>query len=280
MNSQKQRYLLAILPFALVIVFFEIAPLAYTAFNGFLSADTGRFSLENFQKIFSTLSYRTAIANSLWISVISSLAGIVVSFFGAQAIHGADGKPKTLFMTILNMTSNFSGVPLAFAYMIILGNTGVLVMVGQSLGIDALADFNLYTRGGVMLTYIYFQIPFSTLLLVPAFEGVRREWMESNQLFGGSSLTFWVKIGVPVLLPSIVSTITVMFCNALSAFATAFAIMLNNFSLLPINISGMYTGEMLIRKELGGALSLVLMLLMVAAILINSALTKRLRRGE
>ena len=70
-------------------------------------------------------------------------------------------------MAILNMVSNFAGIPLAFAYMILLGNAGVMTQIGREFGISALADFNLYSTNGVSLIYVYFQIPLSTLLLIP-----------------------------------------------------------------------------------------------------------------
>lgn len=62
-------------------------------------------------------------------------------------------------MTVLNMVSNFAGIPLAFAYMILLGNAGLVVNIGKELGINALSTYNLYTMNGMSLIYIYFQIP-------------------------------------------------------------------------------------------------------------------------
>ena len=170
------------------------------------------------------------------------------------------------------MTSNFAGVPLAFAYMILLGNSGLMVQFGKDFGIDALANYNLYTSGGLRLIYVYFQIPLSTLLLIPAFEGIRHEWQEAATLMGARTSQFWYKIGVPILLPSILGTVSVLFANALAAYAPAYA-------LLPINVSGMFVGDVTQRKEMGGALSVIMMILMVCAILINNAITNRSRKG-
>ena len=160
--------------------------------------------------------------------------------------------------------------PLAFAYMIILGNSGVLIMLGETMGWDALANFDLYTANGLILMYIYFQIPLSTLLLIPAFNGIRKEWQGGQYNTGWTESLFLVKVGIPVLLPSILGTMSVLFANALAAYATAYALLMNNYSLLPVNITGMFTGDMTTRPHLGAALSVVMMLLMVAAILINN----------
>ncbi len=278
-NNKKYIYLLALLPFLVVALLFEVIPLLMIVFNSFMPDGGGSFTLENYQIVFSKALYKKAILNSIKISLISSGIGIIIAFFGAKAAHEATGKFHTAFMTVLNMVSNFAGVPLAFAYMILLGNSGVLVQLGKEIGLAALADYQLYTTGGLTLIYVYFQIPLSTLLLIPAFDGIRKEWQEASLLLGAGSPTFWTKVGVPVLLPSILGTISVLFANALAAYATAYALLMNNYALLPINISGMFVGDVTIRKGLGGALSVVMMLLMVAMILITNYITKKTRKG-
>ena len=76
----------------------------------------GAFTLENYQTVFSKLLYRKAILNSIKISLVSAIVGIVIAFLGARAAHQHQGKLNNIFMTVLNMVSNFAGIPLAFAY--------------------------------------------------------------------------------------------------------------------------------------------------------------------
>ena len=178
------------------------------------------------------------------------------------------------------MTSNFAGVPLAFAYMIILGNAGVVKQIADMYGIGFLQDFDLYSSTGLTMIYVYFQIPLSTLLLIPAFNGIRKEWGEANMLLGGTSARFWQKVGIPVLLPSLFSTLSVLFANALSAYATAYALLMNNFSLLPINISASFVGDIKSKPKLGAALSVVMMIIMSIVILVNNYITKKTTKWE
>ena len=184
-----------------------------------------------------------------------------------------------IFMTVLNMVSNFAGIPLAFAYMILLGNAGLVVSIGKEFGIDMLANYNLYTMNGMSLIYIYFQIPLSTLLLIPAFDGVQKQWKEACTLLGGTQGVFWKKVGIPVLMPSILSTFSVLFANALAAYATIYALMMDNIALLPVQIAGCFTGEVKIRAGLGGALSVVMMVIMVIMILITNGLSRQFQKG-
>ncbi|WP_270394668.1 ABC transporter permease [Blautia obeum] len=279
MKKQKNIYLLALLPFLVVAVLYEIVPLISVIGNSFIPDGGSGFSFENYEKVFTKLLYQKAIINSLKISLTSSVIGIIIAFIGAKAIHNHAGKLSAAFTTVLNMVSNFAGVPLAFSYMILLGNAGFMVHVGQKLGIEGLANYNLYTSGGMSMIYVYFQIPLATLLLVPAFEGIRREWKEAVALLGGNMTCFWTRVGIPVLMPGILGTFSVLFANALAAYATVYALMMNNISLLPIQIAGSFVGEVKLKPGLGGALSVVMMALMVLMIFITNGISRQFQKG-
>lgn len=278
-KKQKKLYLFAILPFVILVSLFEIIPILSIVIRSF-TPDNGTFTvtLDNYIRIFSKQLYRSAIINSLWIAIFSSIIGLIVAFFGAKAAYEKGGVAKKIFMSLLNMVSNFSGVPLAFAYIIMLGNTGILTLIGQKYGIGFLSEFPLYSVVGLMITYIYFQIPLSALLLLPAFESIKKEWKEAVGLLGGTNITFWFKVGLPVLMPSILGTFSTMFANAISAYATAYALVMNNVSILPIRISEQFVGDVVQNPHLGGALAVILMLLMVISIFLNERILKNTRR--
>ena len=279
MKKKTYIYLLALVPFLIVAMLYEIVPLITVIVKSFQPDGGTGFTLENYQSVFSKLLYQKAIINSIKISLTSAVAGIIIAFLGARAAHQHQGKLNHVFMTVLNMVSNFAGIPLAFAYMILLGNAGLVVNIGKELGINALSTYNLYTMNGMSLIYIYFQIPLSTLLLIPAFDGVQKQWKEACTLLGGTPGIFWRKVGIPVLMPSILGTFSVLFANALAAYATIYALMMDNIALLPVQIAGCFTGEVKIRAGLGGALSVVMMAIMVIMILINNGLSRRFQKG-
>ena len=279
MKKKTYIYLLALVPFLIVAMLYEVVPLITVIVKSFQPDGGTGFTLENYQSVFSKLLYQKAIINSIKISLTSAVAGIISAFLGARAAHQHQGKLNHVFMTVLNMVSNFAGIPLAFAYMILLGNAGLVVNIGKELGINALSTYNLYTMNGMSLIYIYFQIPLSTLLLIPAFDGVQKQWKEACTLLGGTPGIFWRKVGIPVLMPSILGTFSVLFANALAAYATIYALMMDNIALLPVQIAGCFTGEVKIRAGLGGALSVVMMAIMVIMILITNGLSRRFQKG-
>jgi len=271
---------LAILPFLVIVVFYELLPLIRLAIGSLTGKQSHAFGLENFIKIAVTPLYQQSILNSIRISFLSALAGIVIAFLAAHCCGEASSRGKRVFTMILNMTSNFSGVPLAFAFMVLIGNTGILTSLGQRYAIPFLADFNLYSGNGLMITYIYFQIPLATLLLLPSFAGIRPEWREAAEILQARPLDYWARVAIPNLLPGILGTLSVLFANALAAYATAYALVMNNYALLALQITSKFKGDVQIDSATGGALAMVLILLMVFATMTNNYFTKRNLKGR
>ncbi|MEL7568647.1 MAG: ABC transporter permease subunit [Dehalobacterium sp.] len=271
---------IALLPFLAVVVCYELGPLVQLVVSSMIGKESGRLGLENFIKVFTTPLYQQSIINSIRISIISALVGIVIAFLAARFCWEVGAKGKRIFTMILNMTSNFSGVPLAFAFMVLMGNTGVLTLLGRQMGIPFFENFDLYSSDGLMMVYIYFQIPLATLLLLPAFAGIRPEWQEAAAILQAGPFDYWVRIAIPNLLPSILGTLSVLFANALAAYATAYALVTNNYALLALQITSKYKGDVQIDKATGGALAVVLILLMVLATMLNNYFTKRSVKGR
>ena len=279
-NSIFKPYLWALFPFAVLVFFFEIIPLILIVVRSFMPNGGIGFTVEHYIAIFTKRLYLQAVINSTAVSLSSALIGITVAFIGAKAASRSSGWIKTLYMSILNMTSNFAGLPLAFAYIILFGNAGVFVMIGKQYGIAFLENFQLYNLWGLMLTYVYFQIPLATLLLIPAFEALRKEWYEAVSILGGRAHHYWMRVAIPVLMPSLLGTLSILFANAVAAYATAYALLQNNFSLLPIRISEQFAGEIEQHTEFGSALAVVMMLLMIIAIMINGTILKKQQGGN
>lgn len=279
MKKQHLGYA-ALLPFAIVVVLYELLPLLQLVYSSLIGKESESFGLENFIKILTTPLYQQAIINSIRISLISAVVGIVVAFIGARFATDATPHTRHTFTMLLNMTSNFSGVPLAFSFMVLMGNTGVLTLFAQAHHIPFLSDFDLYSGSGLMLLYIYFQIPLATLLLLPAFSGIRPEWRQAALLLNANAFDYWLRIAIPNLLPSLLGTLSVLFANALAAYASAYALVSNNYALLALQITSKYKGDVTIDRATGGALAVVLILLMAIATLINNYLTKRNSKGR
>ena len=272
MSRGKWLALLCLVPFAVFFIVFQIAPLVWVLIHSVQSEESG-WGLANFIKIFNSKFYLQAIQHSLEISFWSSLFGIVIAILGSYSLRKVDSRLRNFVNAFANMTSNFSGVPLAFAFIILLGFNGSITIMLKQAGI--IEDFNLYSKTGLIILYTYFQIPLGVLLLYPAFDALREDWRDSASLLGANSWQFWRHIGLPVLTPALLGTFVILLANALGAYATVYALTTGNFNVLPIRIAAMVSGDISRDPNMASALAVILVGLMTLVTLVHQWLLKR-----
>lgn len=138
---------------------------------------------------------------------------------------------------------------------------------------------NLYSMKGMFIIYVYFQIPMGTLLLLPAFEKVKREWKEAARLMNAGSIRFWFQVGIPVMMPGILGTFNMLFSNAIATYATPYLLVNNSISLLPVKIVDMFVGDVRQRPGMGSALSIILLGIVLLQIGITNMIKKYFEKG-
>ncbi|MDB6050545.1 MAG: transporter permease [Pseudomonas sp.] len=274
MKSIRGKWLaaLCLVPFAVFFIVFQIAPLVWVLINSLQSEDEG-WGIANFSEIFSSRFYLQAIGHSLEISFWSSVFGIIIAVLGSYSLHRVNSRLRNFVNAFANMTSNFAGVPLAFAFIILLGFNGTITIMLKQAGV--IQDFNLYSETGLIILYTYFQIPLGVLLLYPAFDALREDWRESASLLGASGWQFWRHIGLPVLTPALIGTFVILLANALGAYATVYALTTGNFNVLPIRIAAMVSGDITLDPNMASALAVVLVGLMTLVTIVHQWLLKR-----
>lgn len=266
--------LLCLLPFALFYIAFQIAPLVWIAINSFYSEMNEAWGWANYSDIFTSTFYQQAIRFSLTISFWSSVFGLLIALVGGYSLHQlGSGRLHSFLMSFTNMTSNFAGVPLAFAFVILLGLNGCLTLLMRKYGL--VDGFKLYSTDGLIVVYTWFQIPLGLLLLYPAFDGLKKDWEESAALLGASRWRYWRHIGLPILTPALLGTFVILLANALGAYATIYALTTGNFNVIPVRIAALVSGDISLDPNMGSALAMVLVVLMTVITVVHQWLVRR-----
>jgi putative spermidine/putrescine transport system permease protein len=208
----------------------------------------------------------TTIELALMTSIIPGLAGVVI----ANAVLTMKGSAlRRIVSTASGVFANFGGVPLAFLFIASLGTTGIVTSWLNTLGIDPYAHgFTIYKLTGVAIVYAYFQIPLMILVITPALEGLRQSWREAATGLGARGWQYWRYVGGPVLFPSFLGGVLLLFGSALSAYATADALTSGSIALTSIQIGSFLNGNVLagqqnVGKALGFGLIVVIAIVMV-----------------
>lgn len=254
-------------PFFLFAALFLLLPTLHLLVGAFAD-EQGHWTLANIAGLLQP-NVLDAYSISLRVSAVSAVAGALLGTLLSWAlVHG--GLPRWLqsaTMTFCGVASNFAGVPLAFAFLSTLGRLGLVTVL-----LRTYADFNLYSTGfnllsfaGLILTYLYFQIPLMVLIISPALEGLRKEWREACTSLGGTALDFWLRVALPVLWPSILGATLLLFANAFGAIATAYALTGSSLNIMPILLYAQIRGDVLHNPHLGYAMALGMVLITGAA---------------
>jgi putative spermidine/putrescine transport system permease protein len=272
-------YWLGVLPFFVFSALFLIGPTVLLAYRSLESPDGG-LTLDNYRQLV-TDTVVNAYTMSIRISLTSAILGGLIGFLIAWAISiGGLPRPfRTLATTFSGVASNFAGVPLAAAYIFTLGRVGVITALFELMGIDLYrSGFSLYSFAGLTLVYMYFQIPLMVLVILPSLDGLKREWREAAENLGATSTQYWLHVALPVLVPSILGTMILLFGNAFGAHATAYALTGGLFNLATLLIGQQISGDVLHNPGLGYAVAMGMVVIMALSIIIYSVLQRRSER--
>lgn len=268
-------HLLGIGPFLVFSALFLIAPMLVLAYRS-LEAPDGGLTLANYSQLVNETvlnSYSMSIRISLTTAILGGVIGFLVAW--AVSIGGLPRPFRSLMTTFSGVASNFAGVPLAAAFVYTLGRVGLVTALFEILGVDLYKEgFTLYSFVGLTMVYLYFQIPLMVLVILPAIDGLKREWREAAENLGATSLQYWTNVALPVLMPSILGTMILLFCNSFGAHATAYALTGGLFNLATLLIGQQISGDVLHNPGLGHAVAMGMIFIMAILIFIYSILQR------
>lgn len=272
---------LGLVPFFAFSAIFFVLPTVVLLINAFRTT-TGAFTLANLNASLHG-AYRTGLINSVQVSLVDAVLAAVLGLVLAQALVASRSDlVRQLVATAAAVLTNFGGLPLAFLFVAAIGNAGVITVALQRLtGLSLSEDLgvNLYGISGVEVVYLYFLVPLMVLVITPSLAGLRPQWQEAASNLGASRWQYWRHVAGPVLAPSFFGAVALLFCSSISAFATAAALTNGTLALTPLQIAAVLSGNVLAdQANVGAALALDLMVLIVPLTLLYLAMQKRTSR--
>lgn len=274
---------LGLVPFAAYVLLFLAVPTVLAVGSGFFDGD-GAFTWTNVAALGDPVVLRT-FANSAGLSLLTALVGAVLGALVCYALLGAnpEGAVRQAVDAAAGVLAQFGGVMLAFAFIATIGIQGVVtVFLRDTFGLDIFANGTwLYELPGLVLPYIYFQVPLMVITFMPALAALQPQWAEANLTLGGTRASFWLRIGLPVLAPSFLASLLLLFANAFSSYATAAALASQGSQIVPLQIRTALTSETLLgRENLAGALALGMIVVVGVVMALYSLVQRRAARWQ
>ena len=273
---------LGVVPFFVFATMFLVIPTSYLVVGSFRD-QAGHFTLQNYADLTRPIT-ANAYQASIEISLVTAILGGVLGFLLAYAVisGGLPGPLRTVVMTFSGVASNFAGVPLALAFIFTIGRTGFIsVLLNDALGWNIYGSgFTIYSKLGLEIVYLYFQLPLMVLIIAPAIDGLKKEWREASENAGASTFQYWRHIALPILMPSLLGSMILLFGNSFGAQATAFALTGGFIPLVTILIGGQLSGDVLGNQNLGYALAMGMVAIMGVTLIAYSWLSRRAERWQ
>lgn len=276
LGGKPSGALVGVIPFFAFTTVFLLIPTLVVVIGAFLDG-ANRPTLANLAGL-SSPAVLLALKQSLILSAVTAVVGAAVGAVLAYAIStGNRTGVLTRFVTSLcGVLAQFGGVALAFAFLAAFGLQGFVTVWLNSLGVQTGTGLWLYEWDrGLLLVYLYFQIPLMLIVFLPAVEGLRPQWREATETLGGGTWTYWRRVAGPILFPSFVGALLLLFTNAFSAYATAAALISQGSPLLPLQIGGTFTSEVILGQENVGKAMALAMVVVVAIVMAAYALLDR-----
>lgn len=269
---------LGLAPMAIGLLSFLVLPIVLMVMSSFQIEQS--WSFENY---LSTIrgEYLRAFITTLEISLVTAIVGGVLGILTAIAIAWSplSASSSGFLLTLASVAANWGGVPLAFAMIATIGNSGWITGLLKGVGFNIYDQgFTLYSNIGLILTYIYFQWPLMLLLMLPAVQRFRQQWREAAESLGATRSQFWRWVGIPILLPSMIGGMALLFANAFGAQATAFALAGGALNLITIKITFLVKGQTDFNPGLANALAVEMTIVLAIAVSLYQIMNQRARR--
>jgi putative spermidine/putrescine transport system permease protein len=285
-SRRRSAAWLGLTPFAAYVVLFLAIPAVLAVGSGFFDS-TGTFTFANFSAVVDP-SFQADFLNTILLSLVTAVVGAVVGALVCFALLGTkpDGIVRTVIDSASSVLAQFGGVMLAFAFIATIGMNGLVTqwLVQAGLVNNVFNSFNhagvlLYQPWvGLILPYLYFQIPLMVIVFMPAMAGLKATWGEANATLGGTRFTYWTRIAFPILTPAFFGSLILLFANSFSSYATA-AALISQGGLTSLDIKTSLVSETVIGKaNQAGVLALAMVVVMIIVMAAYSALERRASR--
>ena len=273
---------LSFAPFAAFVIVFLLWP-AYIVVTGAFIDAAGHPSTDAVQAVVTQQAFLDAFGASIRLSAITAVAGAVLGALlsWAVSVGTRSGWLRRGVLAACGVLAQFGGVMLAFAFLATFGFNGLATLLLAKLAPDSVLAQGtwLYGLGGLAVVYTFFQIPLMLIVFLPAVEGLRPQWREASDSLGGTTSEYWRLVAAPVLWPSFLGALLLLFANAFSAYATAAALISQGSPIVPLQIRGALSSEVALgNADIGKALALGMILVVAVVMAVYSVLQRRAGR--
>ena len=242
-----------------VFLLFLVYPFSTLVVNSFFSGKAEGFTFYNFERFFTKKYYYQALGNSLKISLIPTVTGVLIGVPMAYLMTRFNIAGKTFWHVIIILSLMCPPFLGAYSWIILFGNAGVVTQ-----WLSAMLGFqmpSIYGQGGICAVFTLKLFPYVYLYVSGAMGSIDRSVEECAENLGSGKLRRLLTVTIPVVTPSVAAGALMVFMTALADFGTPGILAGGDFRTLPVLIFNEYLSETGGNANLASAISMIIVVI-------------------
>jgi len=214
--------LVLVLPSFFVICMLVVYPIVRSVALSFTDPATGAFSLVNYHQIFTEKFMVGNTTYTLVIVAFTVLIVSVVSYLLALYLSFTDSWFTRTISKLYLIPRFIPTIVAVYAIMNVVKDTGAVNRIVMALfGVNFKPGL-MYTQKGIILANVWFNIPFSTMLISAALQGIPRSIIESARDVGAGKFRVFFSMIFPLSVNDFLIAITFVFMGNVASFTTPY----------------------------------------------------------
>ncbi|MZQ81421.1 ABC transporter permease subunit [Paenibacillus sp. 5J-6] len=230
--------LLLVIPSFLLLFVTVVIPIIIS-FKESLTNKSGGYDLSNYTYLFTDKLMRSNIIFTLEVTVISVILVLIVSYALAAYMRFNTGTMVKWIRKLYMIPIFIPSVIATYGLIQLLGNHGwvsrmlLLVNGGEMPRI-------IFDMKGIIIANLWFNIPFTTMLLGSALSAVPNAIIESAKDVGARKLQIFVRFILPLTYKTLLVAVTFVFMGVIGSFTAPFLIGPNAPQMLGVSMEQVF----------------------------------------
>ena len=218
MFQNRAEGLALALPAALFAALVFLVPVVLLLSEGFRNAD--QWTLSAYVDFFSQPLNRTVFLRTLKLSALVTLVAAVIGYAAAYAIVSLPPGAKGRMVGLVVLPLMISPVARTYAWIVILGRTGIINQALQAIGLTDEPIRILFSETAIFIGLLQLFLPLMIISLISALENLPRDVVPAARVLGAGWLSVFWKIILPLTKEGLVIGGTLVFTGSMTAYIT------------------------------------------------------------
>jgi putative spermidine/putrescine transport system permease protein len=218
MFQNRTEGLALALPAALFAALVFLVPVVLLLSEGFRNAD--QWTLSAYVDFFSQPLNRTVFLRTLKLSALVTLVAAVIGYAAAYAIVSLPPGAKGRMVGLVVLPLMISPVARTYAWIVILGRTGIINQALQAVGLTDEPIRILFSETAIFIGLLQLFLPLMIISLISALENLPRDVVPAARVLGAGWFAVFWKVILPLTKEGLVIGGTLVFTGSMTAYIT------------------------------------------------------------